>query len=230
MSDPVIEPVVLSGRFLRLEPLALAHVPALDAAASEDRATYDWTPVPDGEAAHRHYVETMLSEHAAGRRLGFATVRIDENRVVGTTSYLDLQRWPGGGGRLDSIEIGATWLSSSAQRTVVNTEAKFLMFAHAFDVMGVHRVVLNTDARNERSRAAIARIGASFEGVLHGYRYGVEGTPRDTATFALPARDWPDVRSRLEARLNAQSGADSEARTVANRRTGDRGPRSQPQS
>jgi len=210
---PPIEPVVLAGRFVRLEPLALAHVPGLDAAASEDRATYDWTPVPDGEAAHRRYVETVISEHAAGRRLGFATVRIaddrpendrpENDRVVGTTSYLDPQRWPGGGGRLDSIEIGATWIGASAQRTVVNSEAKLLMLAHAFDVMDVHRVVLNTDARNARSRAAIARIGATFEGVLHGFRYGVEGTPRDTATFAIRASEWPEVRARLEARVSA---------------------------
>jgi RimJ/RimL family protein N-acetyltransferase len=207
MNDAPLEPVVLSGRFVRLEPLTPAHVPALDAAASEDRATYGWTPIPDGEAAHRRYVENMLSEHAAGCRLGFATIRIDPDgpdgdRVVGSTSFLDPQRWPGGGGKLDSIEIGSTWLAASAQRTVVNTEAKLLMLVHAFDVMGVHRVVLNTDARNERSRAAIARIGATFDGVLHSYRYGVEGTPRDTATFAIAARDWPDVRARLEARLN----------------------------
>jgi RimJ/RimL family protein N-acetyltransferase len=204
----VIEPVVLSGRHVRLEPLGLDHVAALDAAASEDRATYDWTPVPDGAAAHRRYVENMIAEHAADRRLGFATVRVDPDhpegdRVVGTTSYLDPQRWPGGGGRLDSIEIGSTWIAASAQRTVVNTEAKLLMLVHAFDVMGVHRVVLNTDARNARSRTAIERIGATFEGILHSYRYGVEGTPRDTATFAIPAREWPDVRARLEARLGA---------------------------
>jgi N-acetyltransferase len=204
----VLEPVVLAGRFVRLEPLALEHVAALDAAASEDRATYDWTPVPDGEAAHRRYVETMISEHAAHRRLAFATVRIDQNlpdedRVVGTTSFLDPQRWPGGDGKLDSIEIGSTWIGASAQRTVVNTEAKLLMLGHAFDGLKVHRVVLNTDARNERSRTAIARIGATFEGVLHSFRYGVEGTPRDTATFSIRARDWPAVRAGLEARLSS---------------------------
>jgi RimJ/RimL family protein N-acetyltransferase len=200
------EPVVLTGRFVRLEPVALAHVPALAAAAAEDRTTFGWTPVPDGEAAFRENVEQVLAERDAGRRLAFATFRLDgigDGRVVGSTSYLDPQRWPGGGGRLDGIEIGATWLAASAQRTVVNSEAKLLMLAHAFDVYGVHRVVLNTDARNERSRAAIARIGATFEGVLHSFRYGVEGTPRDTATFAIAARDWPDVRARLEARVYA---------------------------
>jgi RimJ/RimL family protein N-acetyltransferase len=203
VSEPPIEAVTLVGRAVRLEPLALAHVPALDAAASEDRTTYDWTPVPNGVAAHRRYVESVLADRAAGRRLAFATIRVDQARVAGTTSYLDPQRWPGGGGKLDSIEIGATWLGASAQRTVVNTEAKLLMLGHAFDVLGVHRVVLNTDARNERSRAAIARLGATFEGVLHGFRYGVEGMPRDTATFAICASEWPDVRARLEARVSA---------------------------
>jgi RimJ/RimL family protein N-acetyltransferase len=205
VSGAQLEPVTLTGRFVRLEPLALEHVPALDAAASEDRAAYDWTPVPDGEAAHRRYVEGVLADLAAGRRLAFATVQIDEDRVVGTTSFLDPQRWPGGAGKLDSIEIGATWLGASAQRTVVNSEAKLLMLAYAFDVLDVHRVVLNTDARNERSRAAISRIGATFEGVLHGFRYGVEGTPRDTATFAIRASEWPDARGKLEARISARA-------------------------
>jgi RimJ/RimL family protein N-acetyltransferase len=199
--------VVPAGRFVRLEPVERDHIAALAAAAAEDRTSYGWTPVPDGEAEFAANVELVLAERRAGRRLAFATVALDfggrgRERVVGSTSFLDPQRWPGGGGRLDSIEIGATWLAASAQRTPVNTEAKLLMLAHAFDAIGVHRVVLNTDARNERSRAAIARIGATFEGVLHSFRYGVEGTPRDTATFAIASGDWPDVRERLEARLS----------------------------
>jgi RimJ/RimL family protein N-acetyltransferase len=197
---------VLSGHSVRLEPVAPGHVPALAAAAAEDRATFGWTPVPDGEAEFAANVDLVLAERAAGRRLAFATFAVaphgGDERIVGSTSFLDPQRWPGGGGHLDSIEIGATWLAASAQRTPVNTEAKLLMLVHAFDTMGVHRVVLNTDARNERSRAAIERIGATFEGILHSFRYGVEGTPRDTATFAIAARDWPAVRERLEARLN----------------------------
>ena len=195
------ESVVLAGRVVRLEPLAPAHVAGLTAAAAENRETFNWTMVPDGEAAHRGYVDNAVDERAAGRRLAFATIKIDEDRIVGSTSFLDPQRWPGGGGRLDSIEIGATWVAASAQRTAVNTEAKLLMLVYAFEVYAVHRVVLNTDARNERSRAAITRIGATFEGVLHSFRYGVEGTPRDTATFAIQARDWPEVRARLVARL-----------------------------
>jgi RimJ/RimL family protein N-acetyltransferase len=200
VSSAPFEEVVLTGRFVRLEPVSLDHVPGLVAAAAEDRSTYNWTPVPDGADEFRAIVEQALTERDAGRRLTFATMTGD-GRVVGSTSYLDPQRWPGGRGHLDSIEIGATWIAASAQRTAVNTEAKLLMLAHAFDGLGVHRVVLNTDARNERSRAAIARVGATFEGVLHSFRYGVEGTPRDTATFAIPARDWPGVHARLEARL-----------------------------
>jgi len=194
------EPVVLVGRVVRLEPVTVEHVPALAAAASEDRTSYGWTPVPAGVDQFRAIVEQAQAERMAGRRLTFATMTVD-GRVVGSTSFLDPQSWPGGSGRLDSIEIGATWIAASAQRTAVNTEAKLLMLVHAFDVLGVHRVALNTDARNERSRAAIARIGATFEGVLHSFRYGVEGTPRDTATFAIAAPDWPAVRVRLEARL-----------------------------
>ncbi|MGO9873706.1 MAG: GNAT family N-acetyltransferase [Acidimicrobiia bacterium] len=200
MSRLSFEPVVLVGRFVRLEPVTVEHVPALAVAASEDRTSYGWTPVPEGVDQFRAIVGQAQAERVAGRRLTFATLGID-GRVVGSTSFLDPQSWPGGDGRLDSIEIGATWIAASAQRTAVNTEAKLLMLVHAFDVLGVHRVVLNTDARNERSRAAIARIGATFEGVLHSFRYGIEGTPRDTATFAIASRDWPDVRVRLEAHL-----------------------------
>jgi N-acetyltransferase len=198
------EPVVLTGQFVRLEPVTAAHVTGLAAAAAENRDTFNWTFVASGEDEFRATVELAVEERERGGRLAFATTMLggrEDGRVVGSTSFLDPQRWPGGDGSLDSIEIGATWLAASAQRTVVNTEAKLLMLDHAFEVFGVHRVVLNTDARNARSRAAIERIGATFEGVLHGFRYGVEGTPRDTATFAITEREWPEVRAGLVARL-----------------------------
>jgi RimJ/RimL family protein N-acetyltransferase len=196
------EPVVLTGEHVMLEPLAPRHVPGLVAAAAEDRSSYDWTPVPNGEPEIRGWVERAEHEREAGRMLAFATMTIDA-RVVGSTSFLDPQRWQRSDRAplFDSIEIGSTWLAASAQRTPINTEAKLLMLEHAFDVWNVHRVVLNTDARNERSRAAIERIGATFEGILRGFRIGVEGTPRDTATFAITERDWPEVRARLVARL-----------------------------
>jgi RimJ/RimL family protein N-acetyltransferase len=197
------EPVVLAGEHVRLEPLSAAHVPGLVAAAAEDRTTFNWTMVPHGEAELHGTVDQAERERIAGIRIGFATVHLADQRIVGSTSFLDPQHWRRSDRDrpFDSIEIGSTWLAASAQRTAINTEAKLLMLGHAFDVWRVHRVVFNSDARNERSRAAIARLGATFEGVLHGFRYGVEGTPRDTATFAITARDWPVVRARLEARL-----------------------------
>jgi RimJ/RimL family protein N-acetyltransferase len=197
------EPVVLAGTHVRLEPLAPDHVPGLVAAAAEDRATFNWTMVPNGETELRTTIERAEQERQAGLRLGFATVHLIDQRIVGSTSFLDPQRWsrPDPNRSFDSIEIGATWLAASAQRTAINTEAKFLMLEHAFGVWNVHRVVFNTDERNERSRAAIARIGATFEGVLRGFRYGIEGTPRNTATFSVTAHEWPDVRARLETRL-----------------------------
>jgi N-acetyltransferase len=195
------EPVVLTGEHVMLEPLAPRHVAGLVAAAAEDRSSYEWTPVPNGEPEIRGWVERAEHERDAGRMLTFATMRMPDATVVGSTSFLDPQRWQRSDRAFDSIEIGATWLAASAQRTAVNTEAKLLMLEHAFGVWNVHRVVLNTDARNERSRAAIERIGARFEGILHGFRIGVEGTPRDTATFAITAREWPEVRARLVGRL-----------------------------
>ena len=195
------EPVVLTGEQVVLEPLAPRHVPGLIAAAAEDRSSYEWTPVPNGEPEIRGWVERAEREREQGRMLTFATMTAADANVVGSTSFLDPQRWQRSDRAFDSIEIGSTWLAASAQRTAINTEAKLLMLEHAFDVWNVHRVVLNTDARNERSRAAIERIGATFEGILHGFRIGVEGTPRDTATFAITAPEWPEVRARLVARL-----------------------------
>jgi len=195
------EPVVLTGEQVVLEPLAPRHVPGLIAAAAEDRSSYEWTPVPNGEPEIRGWVERAEREREAGRMLTFATMTAADANVVGSTSFLDPQRWQRSDRAFDSIEIGSTWLAASAQRTAINTEAKLLMLEHGFDVWNVHRVVLNTDARNERSRAAIERIGATFEGILHGFRIGVEGRPRDTATFAITAPEWPEVRARLVARL-----------------------------
>ncbi len=197
------DPVVLAGEHVRLEPLNQDHVPGLVAAAAEDRSNYQWTSVPEGDDEISSSIERAVRERESGHALAFATISASDGRVVGSTSFLDPQRWPRSDAShiYDSIEIGSTWLAASAQRTAINTEAKLLMLDHAFDVWNVHRVVLNTDERNERSRAAIARIGATFEGVLHSYRIGVEGTARNTATFAIPRSDWSEVRDRLEARL-----------------------------
>ena len=204
----VMENLTLAGRHVRLEPLAIAHVPALVAAASESRATYLYSVVPDGDAAMRTYVETALAARAAGDQLPFATVRAHDRRVVGSTRFSDLApwEWPPGDphqrhDRPDVAEIGHTWLAASAQRSGANTEAKTLMLRHAFEVWEVHLVRLRTDRRNLRSRAAIERLGARFEGVRRADRPGVDGSVRDSAFYSITRAEWPAVRDRLEGLL-----------------------------
>ena len=115
-------------------------------------------------------------------------------------------RWWRGRPDPDEVEIGGTWLAADVQRSAVNTDAKLLLLTHAFDVWNVDRVALATDERNERSRAAITRLGASFEGILRNHRPskvpGEEGRPRNTALFSITAEEWPEVRRALTDRLD----------------------------
>ena len=205
----VVTPVVLEGRWVRLEPLTVEHAAALLRAASGPRETYGLTLVPDTLAEAAAYIETALREEAARRSLPFATVDRATGRVVGSTRFLNIEywTWPAdnahqrGAERPDVVEIGATWLAAAAQRTPINTEAKLLMLTHAFDRWRVHRVSLMTDARNERSRTAILRLGARFDGVLRAARPASDGAIRDTAAFSILEAEWPAVRAKLEARL-----------------------------
>jgi N-acetyltransferase len=130
------------------------------------------------------------------------------DRVVGSTSYLDIQqwRWPAGSPLQrtdypDSVEIGSTWLAASAQRTRCNTEAKYLLLTHAFDVWRVHRVCLKTDERNAKSRRAIERLGAAFEGVRRSDMPAQDGSVRSSAYYSIVPAEWPVVRKRLEDAL-----------------------------
>lgn len=205
----VAVPVTLEGRFVRLEPLAPAHAPGLLAAAAGPRDTYGFTLVPKDEAEARAYIENALGEQEAGRAIPFATLDRATGRVVGSTRLFNIEYWPWPPGnpnqrgvdRPDVAEIGWTWLGASAQRTPINTEAKLLMLAHAFDVWRVHRVSLMTDARNQRSRNAIMRLGARFDGVLRAARPASDGTIRDTAAFSILDSEWPAVRTTLSTRL-----------------------------
>lgn len=195
--------VTLTGRHMQLEPLSLDHAEALAAAAGVDRSTYGLTWVPDGVGDMRDYIAGLLDDHAACRVLPFVQRRLDTDEVVGCTRYLDPHWWRGRA-EPDEIEIGGTWLGARAQRTAVNTEAKYLLATYAFEVLGVWRVAVCTDARNQRSRDAIARIGASFEGVLrnHRVRSDTDGpAPRQTAVYSIVETEWPDVKRALEARL-----------------------------
>jgi RimJ/RimL family protein N-acetyltransferase len=201
MTQPVLE-----GATVILRPLASSDAAALAAAAAESREHYVYTRVPNGVAEAESYIAAALRERDDGRRMPFVTFWRD--RVVGSTSYLDLQqwRWPAGSplqrtDRPDVVEIGATWLSHSAQRTRCNSEAKLLMLAHAFDVWQVHRVALKTDERNARSRRAIERLGARLDGVRRADMPGQDGSVRSSAYYSIVRAEWPGVRAKLEDAL-----------------------------
>ncbi|MCU1457228.1 MAG: acetyltransferase [Actinomycetia bacterium] len=210
-------PVTLLGDVVRLEPLDPGHVDALVSAANEDRSTYAFTRVPPDAPSMRSYVESVLADQAAGLALPFATRRLDTGQVVGSTRFLDLVYWttpptltsspyvrPGTVDRTapSTVEIGATWLAASAQRSAVNTEAKLLMLGHAFETWAVERVALKTDARNTRSRQAIERIGARFEGVHRAEQIGYDGAIRDNAYYSIIRSEWPGIRDALRRRLD----------------------------
>jgi RimJ/RimL family protein N-acetyltransferase len=214
----MLDPFTLEGRRVRLEPLTAAHIDPLVAAAAEDRRHYQWTVTPDGTEQMTAYVADALEKVAAGAHVAFATVRKGEgggaDRVVGATRFYELAywQWPPGSshqrhGIPDVVDIGYTWLAGSAQRSPVNTEAKLLMMGHAFEVWQVHRVALHTDVRNARSRAAIERIGGQLDGIMRADRPGADDTVRTSARYSIVAGEWPSVKARLTARLEAAGRA-----------------------
>jgi N-acetyltransferase len=190
----------LCGSLVRLEPLSASHVPDLTEAAEESRAAYGFTWVPRA-AEVGDYVREQRERSGL---IPFAQIRLADGMAVGCTAYWDLRTWADSD-RLRAIEVGFTWLAGSAQGTGINAEAKLLLFTYAFETLGVVRVDLKTDARNERSRRAIAATGARFEGVLRSWSpswvAGEEGRLRDSAMFSVIAHEWPTVRSSLAARV-----------------------------
>jgi len=204
-----VAPLTLQGRHVRLEPLGPAHLDGLQAILEGPRDTFGLTPVPRNRRELEAWLETALADQRRTVALPFATLDAQTGRVVGTTRFGNIEFWvifPGSDmgrppGVPHAVEIGWTWLSPSAQRTAINTEAKRLMLAHAFERWEVHRVTLKTDARNVRSRDAIERIGARFDGILRAQSPAADGGARDTAFYSMLLREWPDVRARLDARL-----------------------------
>lgn len=199
---------VLEGRHVRLEPLSRDHIAGLTAAAARDPALYVWSYIPQGLPDMTQYVESALAARAAGTAVPFAKLRCADGAVIGSSRFFDIERWAWPAGHPegrhegpDGCEIGYTWLAADAIRTAANTEAKLLMLTHAFESWGVKRVCLHTDARNERSRAAMLRIGAQFEGVLRAHRLASDFTARDSARYSILAAEWPAVKARLCARL-----------------------------
>ncbi len=200
--------LLLSGDHVRLEPLQSHHVDGLVAAAAGDPSLYRWSPVPQARAEAEKYVATALAWEAAGTAVPFTVLRLADDRVIGSTRFWNLERWAWpeshpfhGRTSPDACEIGYTWYSPSAIRTVANTESKFLMLRYAFETWQVLRVCFHTDVRNERSRAALARIGAKFEGILRAHRMAADFIPRDSARFSIVASEWPSVKEDLLQRL-----------------------------
>ncbi len=192
----------LEGEDVVLRPLRPNDVEELTAAAAQSRETFQWTWVPDGIVETQVMLDKALEQRQEGTRYPFVTLY--RGAIVGWTSYFRIEYWdwPEGNpqaGRTtpDAVEIGGTWLAQSAQRTRCNTEAKLLMLRHAFEVWKVHRVHFETDERNTRSRNAIARLGAKFEGIRRADRPGRDGTVRNTARYSITAPEWPQIETGL---------------------------------
>ena len=193
--DP--QPSPLSGRHVRLEPLQFSHAAGLFA-ASQHPEIWRWLPLPmfGSVTAVEEWIAEAHRLQAAGSDVPYATVRCADECPVGATRFLEIRR------PHRSLEIGWTWLTPGAQRTPVNSEAKFLMLRHAFETHGAVRLQLKTDERNAQSRAAILRLGAVFEGVLRNFQTRAhDGYVRNTAMYSITDTEWPVVKARLAARL-----------------------------
>jgi RimJ/RimL family protein N-acetyltransferase len=196
-----VEPVVLEGRHVRLEPMAPErldeHAAALGAAVADGtlwNSRVTTIPRPEGMRA---YVEKALAELAAGRSLPFVTRDRASGRIVGTTRFMNIEA------AHRRLEIGTTWLAQSYQRTAVNTEAKLLMLSHAFEALRCIAVDIRTHEKNAQSRAAIERLGAKLDGILRNHMIMPDGTVRSTASYSIVDAEWPAVKASLEARLAA---------------------------
>lgn len=191
-----ITPVTLEGSFVRLEIPGQKHVPDLVAAGS---APEIWEYMPFGpfktQNEMRAWILRLLERMEEGQSVPFVIVRKNDRRSVGMTSYLDIQRGNRG------LEIGGTWLAPEAWRTAINSECKFLLLRHAFEVAGAVRVQLKTDLRNVHSQRAIERLGAVKEGILRKHMATRGGMIRDTVMYSIIDSEWHAVKARLEKGL-----------------------------
>lgn len=191
------QPLLLEGRYVRLEPLALQHAVALFV-ASQSPEIWRWLSLPMfasvGEV--EGWIAEALRLQTTGTEVAFAIVRRSDGMAVGSTRYLDIRPTH------RALEIGWTWLASDAQRTPLNTETKLLLLTHAFEIHGAIRVQLKTDEENARSRAAIVRLGAVFEGVLRNHMVrAYDGYVRNSAMYSITDTEWPMVQARLTSLL-----------------------------
>ena len=193
----VVSPVFLEGAHVRLEPLAKTHLAGL-VEVGLDEELWRWIPTPvRTQEEMAAYIETALNEQKRGEALPFAIVEKSTSRAIGSTRYGSIDR------AHHRVEIGWTWVARDWQRTAMNTEAKYLLLKHAFETLGCIRVELKTDSLNERSRAAILRLGAREEGIFRNHMITASGRIRHTVYFSIIDSEWPAVKARLEAKLNS---------------------------
>jgi len=195
-AEMVVAPVVLERQHVRLEPLQKSHLAGL-AAVGLDPDLWRWIPTPvrtmEEMAA---YIETALREQEQGMALPFALMERQTGRLVGSTRFANIDRTH------HRVEIGWTWIAREWQCTFINTEAKYLLLNHAFETLGCIRVELKTDSLNERSRAAILRIGAREEGIFRNHMITASGRIRHSVYFSIVDSEWPSVKARLEQMLD----------------------------
>jgi len=187
-----VKPVTLDGKGVRLEPLSFAHVPELCKVGLDDELWKITMTLIRNEEEMRQYVETALRSQKEGTALPFATKDKKSGRVAGSTRFGNIDK------NNRRVEIGWTWLGKEFQRTHVNTEAKYLMLKHAFEVWGCFRVEFKTDVINEKSRNALKRIGATEEGILRRHQITATGRVRDSIYYSILDSEWPFVKARLE--------------------------------
>jgi len=191
----VIEPVTFEGRLVRLEPLSLGHVPELCKVGLDPALWTITMTLIRNEGEMRQYVETALQSQETGTALPFATIDKKSGRVAGSTRFGNIDK------ANKRVEVGWTWLGKEFQRTYVNTEAKYLMLKHAFEVWGCHRVEFKTDVINEKSRNALKRIGAREEGILRKHQITATGRVRDSVYYSILDLEWPEVKPMLEKKI-----------------------------
>jgi RimJ/RimL family protein N-acetyltransferase len=192
-----IEVASLTGRWVRLELLGQEHESGLRAAADDERIWRHTLVAAHGAGFDAWFADAM-AQRAAGRQVPFAVRRLRDDRLVGSTSYLDAHL------KHRRLEIGSTWYAPDVWGTEVNPECKLLLLAHAFETLGMNRVALCTDLLNERSQAAIAKLGAVREGVCRSHMISQGGRIRDTVLFSIIAPEWPGVKAQLLARLHSK--------------------------
>jgi RimJ/RimL family protein N-acetyltransferase len=197
VAEMIVNPITLEGRYVRLEPLATAHLAGL-AEIGLDEELWRWIPTAvRTKEEMAAYIETALKEQERGVSLPFAQVENATGRAIGSTRYGNIDRTH------HRVEIGWTWVGREWQRTAMNTEAKYLLLRHAFETLGCIRVELKTDSLNEKSRAAILRIGAREEGIFRNHMITASGRIRHSVYYSILDSEWPSVKARLETMLNS---------------------------